>query len=823
MHKELNVLLCSSCRIVDRIINLAFARAGATRGRIPIIHNSIIIAHKYVISIFLLLCTVKVSASTIYVSNQQELNTALSKARPGDSILLKSGVWSNTALVIETSGTAQQPLVITAQDPGKVLFTGNSFIRFGSDHVTVSGIHFTNGYAKDGPVVEFRNKEQQLANHCRLTNCVIENYSKPGRFDADHWLILWGQHNRIDHCVMGDKLNSGPTIIVELNDERSQNNYHSIDSNYFKGHSPLGANGGETIRVGVSRYSLTPSRTMIHHNYFEHCNGEVEIVSIKSGNNEIINNLFYECEGGLVLRHGSQNRVANNIFIGNNKPYTGGVRVINPGHTVTNNLFIDLAGERFHSAFSVLNGVPNSSISRYHQVKDAAISNNTFINCSSIIFGAGKDAERTAPPKDVRFANNLIEPVKGKALYEDANKDGGISFTGNVYTGIALTKPVKGFVNEKIEYTAQRYHGSSYRLPVSKQGANYALVSWMDDGNTGPSWYMAVDSTLPETTVYTVSLARSKELPAIVSKATAGDIIELTAMGPYEIDKPIIINKPVTIRAKNGLANKPELVNVSGKNLPAFMVIEKGGTLAVENIQFNSAYKSFGEVQSAISTTTAPMNGDYSLRIKGCVFFNFNENSSSCIKGTKSTYASKVVIEDCLFRNNAATGIDYSAEKEDRGIYNVEHLIVRNTVFANNLSGVINVYRGGNDESTTGPQVIIDHCTFSEVENRMQGCVIKLWGVQKASITNSVFNKSGAAGRVIWFEEMSWDKLLIDYCNFYQSGRISSFFNNVKGKHIYQSPPTFINLPRFDFRLAPGTALLSNKGKPLGVNLQENN
>lgn len=248
------------------------------------------------------------------------------------------------------------------------------------------------------------------------------------------------------------------------------------------------------------------------------------------------------------------------------------------------------------------------------------------------------------------------------------------------------------------------------------------------------------------------------------------------------------------------------------------MIIEKGGSLTVENIQFNSAYKSFGEVLAAISTTTSPMNGHYSLRVKGCVFFNFNENSSSCIKGTKSTYASKVVVEDCLFRNNAAVGIDYSGEKEDKGIYNVEHLIVRNTVFANDLSGAINVYRGGNDESTTGPQVIIDHCTFSEVENRMQGCVIKLWGVQKASITNSVFNKSGAAGRVIWFEEMSWDKLLVDYCNFYQSGRISSFFNNVTGKHIYHSNPAFINLPRFDFRLTTGTPLLSDKGKPLGVN-----
>lgn len=757
-------------------------------------------------------------ANTILVSNPQELNAALSKAQPGDSILLKAGVWKDVPLIIETSGTKEKPLVIAAQEPGKVQFTGNSFVRFGSDYVTVSGIYFTNGYTTGRAVVEFRNKEQQLANNCRLTQCVIENYSRPERFNTDHWLILWGQHNRIDHCVIGDKLNSGTTLIVELNDERSQNNYHSIDNNYFKGHSPLGSNGGETIRVGVSRYSLTPSRTMIHHNYFERCNGEVEIVSIKSGNNEINNNLFYECEGGLVLRHGSQNKVINNIFIGNNKPFTGGVRVINPGHTVSNNLFMDLAGERFHSGFSVLNGVPNSSISRYHQVKDATIDHNTFVNCKSIIFGAGKDPERTAPPKDVRFTNNFIMTI-GKSLYEDANKDGGIRFTNNTYLGSAPGKPVAGFSEERLVRAVDvSYGGRTYSIPANKTGANIESLSWMDAAATSPSWYKVNTRKIFDSEVLPVSIADAKRLPSIIANLSNGGEIELTEAGQYEIDQPLIINKRIAIRAQDGLAGKPELVNVSGKSLPSFIILEKGGSLRIENIQFNSAYKSYGDVQSAISTTTRPMNGVYSLFVKGCVFFNFNESGYSCIKGAKSTYADSVVIDNCLFRNNAGSSIDYSSEKEDKGIYNVEHLIIRNTVFANNLSGAVNVYRGGNDESTTGPEVVIDHCTFSEVENRAQGCVIKLWGVQRAAITNSVFNKSGAGGRVIWFEEMSWDKLRVDYCSFYQSGRLSSFYNNVTGKHIFSSNPLFNNPSRFDFRLVKGTSLLSAKGKPLGVN-----
>ncbi len=758
-----------------------------------------------------------VQATTILVSNPQELKTALSKAQPGDSILLQSGVWKDVPLIIETSGTKEKPLVIAAQEPGKVQFTGNSFIRFGSDYVTVSSIHFTNGYTADRAVVEFRNKEQQLANNCRLTQCVIENYSRPDRFNTDHWLILWGQHNRIDHCVIGDKLNSGTTLIVELNDERSQNNYHSIDSNYFKGHSPLGSNGGETIRVGVSRYSLTASRTMIHHNYFERCSGEVEIVSIKSGNNEISNNLFYECQGGLVLRHGSQNKITNNIFIGNNKSFTGGVRVINPGHTVSNNLFMDLAGERFHSGFSVLNGVPNSSISRYHQVKDATIDHNTFINCKSIIFGAGKDPERTAAPQNVRFINNYIV-THVKALYEDANKDGGIRFANNTYSSISNYKPVIGFTEDMKGISVDREYGDHiYQIPEHKNGIDRSLLSWMDAAATAPSWYKKTLHVFNKI-IRPVPIAHSKDLPSLIANSPIGTTIELTEAGQYEIDQPIIIKEDIIIRAKNGLTGKPELVNVSGKSLPAFIIIEKGGSLKIENVQFNSAYKSYGDVQAAISTTTGPMNGSYFLKVKGCTFFNFNESGYSCIKGAKSTYADSVIIDNCVFRNNAGSAIDYSAEKEDKGIYNVERLIIRNTLFANTLGGAVNVYRGGNDESTTGPEVIIDHCTFSEVENRAQGCVLKLWGVQRATITNSVFNKSGAGGRVIWFEEMSWDKLLVDYCSFYQSGQVSSFYNNVTGKHIFSSNPLFNNPSRFDFRLVKGTSLLSAKGKPLGVN-----
>jgi len=754
----------------------------------------------------------------IEVGEVKELKSVLNNVSPGDTVFLLPGRWKDAGIEIRRGGIAGKPVVIAAKTPGTVRFTGNSFLRFGADHVVVSGIHFTDGYVQKGAVVEFRVNDNLIASDCRLTNSVIENFSKPGRFDSDSWIIFWGKRNRIDHCLIGEKYNSGTTLIVNLNDERSQNNHHSIDSNYFRGRPRLGANGGETIRVGVSRYSLTASETHIHHNYFERCNGEVEIISLKSGKNTVSDNLFLESEGGLVLRHGSENIIQNNIFLGNGKPFTGGIRVINPGHTVANNLLIGLAGERFHAGFSVLNGVPNSAINRYAQVQDVDIRNNTFIDCHSILFGAGKDPERTAPPENVRFAQNLIS-TKNERLFEDLNNDGGIIFTDNVYCGQAVNPVPKGFQYDKKTRTKEvAYGGVVYSIPYSKQGADLSKLSWMSSLNTGPSWIVAATEEKNSPVVYQISAKDAPKLRAIVAAASEGDYIELTEAAAYELAEPLTVKTKLTIAAAKGLAGKPEFVCISNRNIPGFIVLENGADLTVENIRFTSSTGSNGAAETGITTTTAPMNRTYFLKVNGCVFTGFNETGFGCIRGTKTTLARRVVIENSFFIHNSGSAIEYCAERDDKGYYNVEELYVRNCLFSNILNTAINVYRGGNDESTTGPLVMIDHCTFNEVDNRMQGCVVKLLGVQQAAVLNSVFNKSGSGGRTIWFEEMAWDKLKVDYCNFYESGRVTSFFNNLNTSKTYTHLPSFRDVQKLDLRIAESnTELRTATGEPIGI------
>jgi poly(beta-D-mannuronate) lyase len=762
---------------------------------------------------FLLLLSLDTFSSSIIVETPQALKAAVAKAKPGDVIYLKNKDWNNAAIQLQGKGTAKAPVVIMPQTPGGVTFTGQSFMQIGGEYLVIKGFHFKSGYTPKREVIAFRISNDVLANNCRVSDIVIENYSQPERFKSDTWITFYGKNNRVDHSTFVNKLNAGPVIIAELDDERSQQNNHSIDSNYFKGRQRFGSNGGETIRIGVSRYSLTASRTNIVRNYFERCNGEVEIVSIKSGENNVSFNTFYECEGGLVLRHGSGNVVEGNFFIGNNKPFTGGVRVINPRQRVVNNVFYELQGYNFRAALAVLNGVPNSLINRYYQVKDAVIEKNTFINSGSILFGAGKDAERTLGPENVSFKNNLIITQKDE-VYTDANNDKGIVFADNGLDEGFKGKVPDGFKKIKIKFSVFK----GFNLPDDAQyGADLKKLPLIDKEATGASWYKPlVRAPARKPKSFTVKAAQSTSIAGIINTALPGDTIVLSESGLYKMNDEILVNKPLVIMAAGNLKSRPVLVNASFKSLAAFISIENGGDLLVKGIAFKGTYESFSAADAGIRSTDQPMNRPYLLTIADCEFYDYNESTNSGFKAGKSTLADSLIVMNSIFHHMSGTGIDLSAEKDDKGIYNAEYTIIRNCTFTNLLGTAINIYRGGNDESTLGPFVNIDHCTFNEVENREQGTVVKLIGAQQAAVTNSNFSYSGQGGRAIQFQEYRWDNILVDYCNFYESGKLESFYNKAAGNHIYHVKPKYTDPEKLNFQWSGASPATSNQ-LPIGV------
>ena len=253
------------------------------------------------------------------VADQTEYRRALERAAPGDAIILADGEWRDFEIVFAARGLPGKPVTLAAETPGGVVVTGRSNLRLAGEHLVVRGLTFRDGHTPTSAVIAFRRTKTHVANHSRVTEVVIDRFNNPERHETDFWVTMYGRNNRFDHSFLAGKRNAGVTMAVRLDSEASQENGHRIDHNYFGPRPILGSNGGETLRIGTSRHSLTDSRTVVERNWFERCNGEVEIVSSKSGGNLFRGNVFVESRGTLTLRHGNGIRFEGNLYDGVDK------------------------------------------------------------------------------------------------------------------------------------------------------------------------------------------------------------------------------------------------------------------------------------------------------------------------------------------------------------------------------------------------------------------------------------------------------------------------------------------------------------------------
>ncbi|HEY0679879.1 MAG TPA: polysaccharide lyase 6 family protein [Chitinophagaceae bacterium] len=693
-------------------------------------------------------------ATEIPVKDISELNKANAQAKPGDVIILQNGEWKDVRIALSCSGTSDKPITFKAQNAGKVLITGLSFLKLGGNYIIVDGLYFTRGYAGNDAVIDFRINKNQLANNCRVTNCVVDDFNNPRRMDENYWVSFYGRNNRLDHCNFVNKKNIGVLLAVILDDDRSRENFHSIDHNYFGLRIPLASNGGEIIRVGVSQHCQFNSNTSITDNFFEKCDGETEIVSIKSGSNVVKNNVFKECQGSVVLRHGDNNTVANNIFLGNNKEGTGGVRVINRGQWVVNNLFYQCRGVDFRSPLAIMNGVPNSPAHRYVQVTESVIANNTFYECAPVTFCEGSDKERSVPPAHVFVLNNIFYNEKDSVIYKVYDDISGFTIAGNNVSRPAKQKVGKGFerslfstqksnpivipatitnsttlISDSLQEAAKKRLGRT--LPAKPGFANLKLALDIYKNATslsGSGWIAKAGMGILENYVV-ADCANAEE----INKVLAGNrpaIIRLISTS-YHLDKPFAIGNNVTIRS-----NANRLINLSSEKLQSAFIIQGNGKLKLEglNITANGI-----QAMNFISNDTSGKSDHYNLVIEKCKIENLKASAGcrSLFYAYKSMVADSIVLRGNIFLNNQVDVIVMNEEKDDKGYYNAERIVLENNSFQNGQGGLLNVYRGGNDESTLGPQLFVSKNNFSDYNG--DSSFISLTGVQKTQITNNTF------------------------------------------------------------------------------------
>ena len=365
------------------------------------------------------------------------LRAAQKHLQPGDVVVLAAGEWRDADLEFKAEGTKAQPITIKAAVPGKTIFTGNSRLQVSGHHLVIEGLWFRDPAQTTGEVIELRTDSDELAYGCIVRECAVTS-SKPvdlGKKTA-RFCSIYGTGHVIERCHFEGKTTAGTTVVVWL--QQGLEARHIFLSNYFGPRPALGKNGGETIRIGDSESAHLNAHCEVVDNLFYQCNGEGEIISVKSNENRFAGNTFLECEGALTLRHAHRCRVESNVFLGNGKKMTGGVRIIGEGHMIQGNYMENLKGEDYRSAFTFMKGIPNSPANGYYEVKKVQLIGNTAIDCEQTLsIGEGDRKEATLPPRDCVLQDNVFISPK-KQLIHLFSEIPGWTWLNNVMIGKSI-------------------------------------------------------------------------------------------------------------------------------------------------------------------------------------------------------------------------------------------------------------------------------------------------------------------------------------------------------------------------------------------------
>ncbi len=377
-------------------------------------------------------------AETVRISNPSELSN-LKSLKPGDEIIIASGIYNSVKMDFSANGTELLPIVLKGENPGGVIFTGESLLRLSGSFIIVKNLFFRDISPLNGKsLIEFK------CNDSRLSNCVISgNNTVMDATNESKWVSLYGERNTVEKCSFIEKKNIGCLLVVWL--EKNVIPGHKILNNYFSRPTILKTedgekmNGQECIRIGTSDYSMQTANCLVKGNMFYRCDSEMEVISNKSCYNSFLGNLFIETQGALTLRHGNNSLVEGNFFIGNNREGTAGVRVIGDHQTVKNNYFENGRGKNYQAAICLIQGVLNSPLNRYFQVKNCLIESNVIVNCyNGIVISYGSAADQTLPVISTEINKNIIYndlSSNYSIVWVDKPQEPQVTFSENVIYG----------------------------------------------------------------------------------------------------------------------------------------------------------------------------------------------------------------------------------------------------------------------------------------------------------------------------------------------------------------------------------------------------
>jgi poly(beta-D-mannuronate) lyase len=338
----------------------------------------------------LLLLSGKLLANTITVSSIAELQSAVDKAKPGDKIVVKDGVYTTTSdIKIACVGTKEHPITISAQNFGVAEITGSGGFNLvsPSSYVVIRDFKFTHAASKA--------KSSSGSTFCRWTNNIFET---PG--DGED-LTIAGNDNEVDHNTFQNKNAMGRFLAIRGTGKQIAERLW-IHHNYFKSQKDQGGkNGAETLQFGLSGFSLSSSNSIVEYNLFEDCAGENEMISIKASAVTLRYNTIRNCPAQFTLRHGNKCQVYANYFLN-----TPGLRIFGDDHIIYSNYF-----ENCNPAITIGNGdgevADGAQLTAHDRPDRILIALNILVNNKANIVMQGRKDGLGAT--NVKLVNNIVE------------------------------------------------------------------------------------------------------------------------------------------------------------------------------------------------------------------------------------------------------------------------------------------------------------------------------------------------------------------------------------------------------------------------------
>jgi hypothetical protein len=416
---------------------------------------------------------------SVSVSSSDEFRIAAAALVPGTTLDLAPGVYELAEkIIVKARATAERPILIRATDPANTRIRGAEGIHIdGSSHVLIDGLTFEGR----------RGLRCQHSEHVRVTNCRFQ-LTQTG--EKCVWLGFDdSRYCRVDHCEFGARDDPGSYVHISRG-----NRYFRIDHNYFHDFRELGYNGGESIYLhGTGVWAI---HAVVENNLFERCNGEGELIGIKSHRNIIRGNMFRECRGAVSVRDGSYNSVCGNVFLSLDEPRAAGGRIHGKHNAFVNNYLCGIYkpieccwGETDapHREDVTGHGSLTKLAFAYRASHDNLVAHNTFVDCGTVF----QWTKKRIPIEQIREKMGMVErngPFLAKLWREETSRYRVGDFVVPVYP--ARRWYVLGNVFLNTPQLVRENLGDGAEPPVQEEGFRWeGNIAFCRDGefDVGPA------------------------------------------------------------------------------------------------------------------------------------------------------------------------------------------------------------------------------------------------------------------------------------------------------------------------------------------------